>query len=173
MWDGLYRCTSASMSWYIKWQLRGRCGRQKHLRLYNMYVDAIIKAMHQRGMRETQFNQFKTLNINENIHFNMINKKCCTTKKLWHWFYYVVSFQYFCRICNDFIIYIYIEHDFCQCSCFSGPRDGGIKEDTHMCGTARVFKLCPAYIKHALLLQLEQKGKQCHQVKFLRIPQSP
>lgn len=29
---------------------------------------------------------------------------------------------------------------------------------------------CPAYIKHALLLLREQKGKQCHQVRFPRIP---
>lgn len=54
------------------------------------------------------------------------------------------------------------------------PGTGKRKEDAHICGTARLFfTLCPAYIKHALLLQLEQKGKQCHQVKFLRIPQTP
>lgn len=57
-------------------------------------------------------------------------------------------------------------------TCFSVHRDRKRKEDTHICGTARVFTMCPAYIKHALLLQLEQKGKQCHQVKFLRIPQT-
>lgn len=53
------------------------------------------------------------------------------------------------------------------------PRDRQRKEDARICGTARLFTLCPAYIKHALLLRLEQKGKQCHQVKFLRIPQTP
>ena len=47
-------------------------------------------------------------------------------------------------------------------------------KDAHICGTAtRLFTLCLAYIKHALLLQLEQKGKQCHQVKFLRTLQTP
>lgn len=56
---------------------------------------------------------------------------------------------------------------------FSVPRDRKRREDTHIRGTAKLFTLCPAYIKHALLLQLEQKGKQCHQVKFLRIPQTP
>lgn len=47
------------------------------------------------------------------------------------------------------------------------------KRKTRICGIARLFTLCPAYIKHSLLLQLEQKGKQCHQVKYLRIPQTP
>lgn len=57
-------------------------------------------------------------------------------------------------------------------ACSSVPRDRRRKTDTHTCGTAGLFTLCPAYIKHALLLLLEQKGKQCHQVKFLRIPQT-
>lgn len=44
------------------------------------------------------------------------------------------------------------------------------EESYSFCGKAWLFLLCPAYIKHALLLQLEQEGKQCHQVRILRIP---
>lgn len=67
---------------------------------------------------------------------------------------------------------------FCRCCCvFLGAQgQEEKKEDTHThisVAQPGFFTLCPAYIKHALLLQLEQKGKQCHQVKFLRIPQTP
>lgn len=68
------------------------------------------------------------------------------------------------------------ERDFIVCRCFclilGAQGQGGERGDARICGTAVLLTLCPAYIKHALLLRSEQKGKQCHQVKFLRIPQT-
>lgn len=82
-------------------------------------------------------------------------------------------FQQCCVSCFGFLKYknrlhgfIYLFYFIAVSVCFPMPRDRKRRKGTHICATARV----PSIHKTCPVASAEQKGKQCHQVKFLRIP---
>lgn len=62
--------------------------------------------------------------------------------------------------------FIYLFHFIAVSVCFPVPRDRKRRKGARVCATARV----PSIHKTCPVASAQQKGKQCHQVKFLRIP---